>query len=60
MSRDFEGVVPDRSDACRPYGTGNNGVCSISSNANSNSNFNAEIPMPGFTNDLVIRCARSS
>ena len=32
----------------RPYGTGNNGVCNISSNSNSisNSNSNAEVPIP--------------
>ena len=36
----------------RPYGTGNNGICNISSNSssNSNSNSNAEVPMPRFTN----------
>ena len=36
----------------RPYGTGNNDVCNISSNSNSisNSNSNAEVPMPRFTN----------
>ena len=32
----------------RPYGTGNNGVCNVSSNSNSNSN--AEVPVPRFTN----------
>ena len=36
--------------AYRTYGTGNNGVCNISSNSNSNSNSNAEVPMPRFTN----------
>ena len=34
----------------RTYGTGNNGVCNISSNSNSNSNSNAEVPVPRFTN----------
>ena len=36
----------------RLYGTGNNGVCNISSNSSSisNSNPNAEVPMPRFTN----------
>ena len=34
----------------RTYGTGNNGICNISSNSNSNSNSNAEVPMPWFTN----------
>ena len=40
----------------RPYGTGNNDVCNISSNSNSisNSNSNAEVPMPRFTNGLFI------
>ena len=35
----------------KPYGTGNNGVCNISSGSNSisNSNSNAEVPMPRFT-----------
>ena len=30
----------------KPYGTGNNGVCNISSNSNSN----AEVQLPSFTN----------
>ena len=36
----------------KPYVTGNNDVCSISSNSisSSNSNSNAEVPMPRFTN----------
>ena len=39
----------------RPYGTGNNGVCNISSNSNSisNSNSNTEVPTPKFTNGLL-------
>ena len=39
---------PARFGVHRPYGTGNNGVCSISSDSNSDSN--AEVPMPRFTN----------
>ena len=35
----------------RPYGTGNNGVCNISSNSSSNSN--AEVRMSRFTNGLL-------
>ena len=36
----------------RPYGTGNNGACNISSNSNNipNSNSNPEVPIPRFTN----------
>ena len=34
----------------RPYGTGNNGICNISSNSN------AEVPMPRFTNGLPRHC----
>ena len=39
----------------RPYGTGNNDVCKISSNSNSvsNSNSNAAVSMPRFTNGFV-------
>ena len=44
----------------RPYGTGNNGVSSISSNFNSisSSNSSAEVPMPRFTNGCfnVVDC----
>ena len=41
---------PARFGADRPCGSGNNGVCSISSNSSSNSNSNTEFPMPRFTN----------
>ena len=53
-SREVVGGVPILSHHAasfgvhRPYRTGKNGVCSISSNFNSNSN--AEVPMPRFTN----------
>ena len=53
-SREVVGGVPilshhaARFGVHRPYRTGKNGVCSISSNFNSNSN--AEVPMPRFTN----------
>ena len=37
----------------RPSGTGNNGVCNISSNPNSNSN--AKVPMSRFTNGCFMK-----
>ena len=42
----------------RPYGTGNNGICNISSNSNSisNSNSNVKVPMPRFTNGHCEQC----
>ena len=41
---------PARFGVHRPYITGNNSVCSVSSNSNSNSDSSAEVPMPRFTN----------
>ena len=40
----------------RPYGTGNNGICNISSNSNSISNSNVKVPMPRFTNGHCEQC----
>ena len=63
VSRDFEGGVlnsllsqqPARFGVYRPDGTGNDGVCNISSNSNSisNTNFNAKISIPRFTNGQI-------
>ena len=45
------GGHPAKFGVHRPYGTGDNEVCNISSNSNSNSN--AEVPMPRFTNGRI-------
>ena len=52
----FPHYHPPRFGAHRLCGSGNNGVCSISSNSNSNSNCssNAEVPMPRFTNGRLL------
>ena len=53
---------PARFGVHRPNGTGNNGVCSISSNCNCNCNFisNAEVPVLRFTNGPNLRIAYES
>ena len=44
-----------KSEVHRPYGTGNNGVCNVSSNSDSifSSCSKAEVPMPRFTNERL-------
>ena len=41
---------PAKFEVHRPYGSGDNDVCNISSNSSSNSYPNAKVPMPMFTN----------
>ena len=43
-------LSPAKFGAHTPYGTGNNGVCNISSSSISNSNSNVVVPMPRLTN----------